>query len=157
MQYVTYIANQTRVHGLATSIEKTAPRQLAKGIPLYGPHFKPPNFLDIVKRSAVPKIQVETAYLKAVTIIHPFYFPQLSKCPKCDSGNISSNGWTTSGHRDVHGLRVEETALGIQLNCEACSQAGEVSCFATTNPLFWDQWEHWKIPSKSYRGHKQSK
>lgn len=148
VQYVKHIANQTRVHGLATSIAKTAPRPLAKGIPLYGPHFKPPTFLDKAKRSAVPKIEVETAYLKAVTIVHPFYFPQLSKCPRCSSENIKWDGWTTSGHRDVHGLRVEETALGCQLLCQACLQHGGPSCFATTNPVFWDLWEHWRIPSK---------
>ncbi|KAJ7138761.1 hypothetical protein C8R43DRAFT_893207, partial [Mycena crocata] len=64
--------------------------------------------------------------------------------------------------RKVHGIRIEERALGYQLRCNDCEKKygkggtdigasnadGEkLGCsFATTNSVFWDRWEHWKIP-----------
>jgi hypothetical protein len=66
-----------------------------------------------------------------------------------------------SGHRDVHGIRQEETAIGYQLVCKACkkqhsavdkSKQGHSTsyCFATTNASFWGKWEHWEIPRKTW-------
>lgn len=121
-------------------------------LPLHGPHFLPPEFLDASKRQAAPEYHPKTLYLKPVMILHPFYFAaQLSSCPRCRSNRISWEGWTTSGHCDVYSLRFNETAIGCQLSCKACHEQkmeGEkiVSKFASTNPVFWDAWEHWKIP-----------
>ncbi|KAJ7277282.1 hypothetical protein C8J57DRAFT_1713702 [Mycena rebaudengoi] len=63
---------------------------------------------------------------------------------------------------NVHGIRVEEKALGYQLRCSLCKmkygkggthvgakdpERGTLgSCFATTNAKFWNRWEHWEIP-----------
>jgi hypothetical protein len=74
------------------------------------------------------------------------------------------DGWTTTGHRDVHGMKEEETVLGYQLICRQCeiryshakdNIGGENRsyCFATTNPTFWQKWEHWKIPRKKSHLH----
>lgn len=145
--YIDWIANECRVRGQPQT------RALKKEIPLFGPRFVPPTFLDTQKRSLAPQYKPETTYLKSITAIHPFYFPQLANCPRCGSKDISWNGWNTSGHRDVHGLRVEETAIGFQLQCATCQQQKETeedvrTCFSTTNPKFWEFWDHWKIPRK---------
>jgi hypothetical protein len=68
------------------------------------------------------------------------------------------DGWTTSGHRELHGVQEEETVIGYQLICKPCeaqfsrtkgsSDKGSF-CFATTNPIFWKNWEHWAIPCES--------
>jgi hypothetical protein len=110
-------------------------------------------------RHPTPNIEPEIAYLKPLNIIHPFYHEFLAKCPECDSTEVRWDGWTTAGHRGIHGVREEETALGYQLVCKPCEArfsrakgscgADEGSyCFATTNPLFWKKWEHWAIPRK---------
>ena len=120
-----------------------------------GPRFLPPTYTQIRKRNVTPVYQPTTAYLKPLNIIHPVYFDNISQCPKCDSTNTHWDGWTTTGHRDLHGVREEETALGYQLNCKDCesqhrdshTKGGKDSyCFATTNVLFWEKWEHWAIP-----------
>ena len=222
--------SEARIHGLAKSIEKTAPHLLARGIPIYGPRFHPPTYLDAHRKSATPDHKPETAYLKPVTTIYPFYFPQISSCPHCGSSEITWEGFTPTGHCEMHGIRTEETALGCQLSCKKCEarraeerleiekksgedrgggsgrtteggafeedvaeeeeesgseeetsgdekskkegkgskgkgkaskakakkakkkwskKTGPLSCFATTNSIFWETWDHWKIPCSS--------
>lgn len=155
VQYVKYLHSSTVLHGLAKA--STPRRTLQPEAPILGPRFLPPTYLHLQRRHITPNIEPETAYLKPITIVHPFYFPSLAQCPQCGSGDIRWDEWTTTGPRDVHGVRREETALGIQLRCNAqCAErfsgpdASETGayCFATTNVLFWMKSEHWEIPSK---------
>lgn len=165
VEYVNTLYNQTKIHGNAKN--KTAP-VLGKNIPLLGPRFVPPTYLHLRKRQVAPNIGPETAYLKPLNIIHPFYYPSLSRCPQCGSLDVLWDGWTTTGHRELHGVYVEETALGYQLQCKDCKKEHSKSktinrtgddgnfCFATTNPAFWKHPEHWEVPRKSFRAHQRT-
>jgi hypothetical protein len=155
VEYVAFVYKHTK-HQRNTKKDGPAP-SLPKDIPFLGPRFLPPSYLHSQKRYPTPVSQPQTAYLKPLNIIHPFYYDHLNKCPQCNSLDVHWDGWTTSGHRDLHGLCEEETALGYQLICKQCkdkySGAKEDAsgnhggfCFATTNPLFWKNWEHWAIP-----------
>ncbi|KAI0673879.1 hypothetical protein C8Q78DRAFT_968391 [Trametes maxima] len=130
------------------------------------PRFIPPGYLHATRRNLTVDIQPETAYVKALTVIHPLYFPELAKCPRCAATGpaVSWTGWTPSGHREVHGIDREETAIGYQLRCQRCAEgaAGQQAtgqdseanfCFATTNHLFWQAYEHWEIPGEDPASH----
>ncbi|KAJ7081764.1 hypothetical protein B0H15DRAFT_912552, partial [Mycena belliarum] len=97
------------------------------------------------------KVKAEIAYLRPINIVHPLYYPNLLSCPRCGSGDARWDGWNGTGSREVHGLRREETALGYQLRHETCvpDEGGGLTksrSFVTTNQIFWEKWEHWKIP-----------
>ncbi|KAJ7937613.1 hypothetical protein B0H13DRAFT_1588392, partial [Mycena leptocephala] len=159
VEYVNCISKLITVNG--NSKKSTGPAPLPKGIPIIGPRFVPPGFLDIQKRGGL-NLQPSCLYIRPLNIIHPFYYPSITTCPQCASKNIQWKGWTGAGSREVHGLRVEEKALGYQLRCIPCGEKygkdgtdfgaknaeGEKlgSSFSTTNAIFWDHWEHWKIP-----------
>ena len=128
---------------------------LPVGIPLLGPRFVPPTYLHVKKREDNVAIQPETAYLKPLNVIHPFYYPDLGKCPRCDSLDVLWDSWASNGHRDLHGVHEEEMAIGYQLQCKACKEnkathtqddEGGGYCFLTTNQVFWTKWEHWRMP-----------
>jgi len=155
VEYVNFVYKLTKCHG--NSKKDALPLSLPKDIPLFGPQFLPPSYLHVQRRRPAPVIQPETAYLKPFNVIHPFYYDNLSKCPQCESTDVRWDGWTTTGHWDLHGVREEETALGYQLVCKPCEghfshakgSAGNDEgsfCFATTNMVFWKKWEHWEIP-----------
>jgi hypothetical protein len=146
VQYVNYIHKATTVRGGPKNGQ--APPILRKEVPILGPRFLPPSYIHIQKCSPTPAIIPTSAYLKPLHIIHPFYHPELAKCPQCDSDNILWEGWNTAGHREVHGIHREETALGYQLKCQPCRDSSQQSnyCFATTNAKFWGNKEHWEIP-----------
>jgi hypothetical protein len=155
VEYVDYVSRTTSLHG--NSKPGAVPSTLPKGVPLLGPRFCPPSYLHEAKRSSTPKVLPETAYLKSITVIHPFFFPGLNNCPQCASTDVLWDGWNATGAREVHGLRREERAVGYQLRCKTCKvkfgkggseQGAAQYCFATTNQIFWQRWEHWKIPSK---------
>jgi hypothetical protein len=155
VEYVSLVYKHTK-HQRNSKDSGPAP-SLPKDVPFLGPHFLPLSYLHSRKRYPNPVIQPQIAYLKPLNIIHPFYHDHLGKCPQCGSSEVRWDGWTTSGHRDLHGLREEETALGYQLICKPCENKfsrvkGDAKgiqgsyCFATTNPVFWKNWEHWAIP-----------
>lgn len=90
-------------------------------------------------------------------IIHQAWFPFIMRCPNCRSRNVQPNGWTATGHREVHGLCHEECVLGVQFRCVDCAArraegggsedtADEKYCFSTTNPEFWQKISLWEIP-----------
>ncbi|KAJ7166768.1 hypothetical protein C8R46DRAFT_1351047 [Mycena filopes] len=153
--YVNAVHKLTTVNGNNKSA--TGPPALPKGIPLLGPKFLPPGFVDVQKRNGT-----NINDIRPLNIVHPFYYPNLEICPQCSSADVKWKGWTGAGSRDVHGIRMEEKALGYQLRCDPCSKKygqggtdfgarnpnGEKleSSFATTNAIFWERWEHWKIP-----------
>ncbi|KAK6971771.1 hypothetical protein R3P38DRAFT_3297859 [Favolaschia claudopus] len=149
-EYVTFLHGQTRPTR-TTKTSNTVPKAkpLAPSIPIYGPKFTPPSFVEIHHRGG--KISPEIAYLRPIHIVHPVYYPLLAKCPHCGSQDIAWDSWNGTGSREVHGVRREETALGYQLRHEACvPDEGGVGTknrsFVTTNPAFWKKWEHWEIP-----------
>ncbi|KAF8580073.1 hypothetical protein K439DRAFT_1302063, partial [Ramaria rubella] len=162
LEYVDFVHKKIHVHA---NSKNALPRSLSSNILLFGPHFLPPSYLHIQKRKTEP-VAPQTAYLKPLTVIHPFYYPELDGvgCPHCGSKEIVWEGWTSTGAREVHGVKMEEVALGRQLHCKICEnehkrlkeakKEGKFSgivplyCFASTNSLFWSKWEHWQIPGE---------
>ncbi|PIL36291.1 hypothetical protein GSI_01954 [Ganoderma sinense ZZ0214-1] len=154
VEYVNWVYGMTKT--------KHGRKPLPRDIPLYGPAFIPPSYMHEQLRNGMKTtVAPETAYLKAVTVIHPLYFPQLEKCPRCGTrkpSDLDWYGWVPTGHCEVHGVDREETALGYQLRCQSCKtrakgqqatrKNGEGSyCFSTTNHTFWSKYEHWQIPA----------
>ncbi|KAL6303303.1 hypothetical protein BKA93DRAFT_818126 [Sparassis latifolia] len=152
VEYVNFVYEQVKSHGNSKGIatQCTVPREL----PIYGPHFLPPTYTEAHQRSATPEVTPDTSYLKPVTVVHPFYYPELTQCPQCDSTDVKWTQWAATGHREVHGIFWEETAIGYQLRCKNCEtqagmhghQGGGMYCFATTSHLFWERREHWEVP-----------
>ncbi|TCD65447.1 hypothetical protein EIP91_002660 [Steccherinum ochraceum] len=147
--YVDILVAETSIHG--NSKTTATRRALPYTFPILGPRFVPPDYLHVIKHSPQPQIEVETAYLQTVTIVHPWYFETtLDSCRACGTDNTSwDGGWTTSGPRDVYGLERDEVAMGYQRRCETCKQKqGGNFCHATTNPTFWEGWSYWEIPQE---------
>ncbi|KAJ7037697.1 hypothetical protein C8F04DRAFT_1328715 [Mycena alexandri] len=158
VEYVSYVFKETRHHA---SSKQTGPKILAKVIPILGPRFLPPTFLDSQKRDPT-NIQPAVQYMRPLNVVHPFYFDNIGKCPQCSSNDIAWDSWTSGGSRNVHGVRLEEKAIGFQLRCKPCegryskhgTNVGETTAtgeklgysFATTNTKFWNDWQHWEIP-----------
>ncbi|KAF9475046.1 hypothetical protein BDN70DRAFT_814699 [Pholiota conissans] len=150
VEYTTYLYKKVAVHGNASASNKAIPRVISKDIPLLGPKFSPPSFLHVLWRDAAPIITPETAYMSPLTVVHPVFYPtEFTECPGCGSKNFRWDGWTSTGARSVHGIRADERAIGFQLRCKDCEEtkAPGGHCFATTNTVFWDKWNHWRIPS----------
>ena len=143
-------------------------RALPPEWPLYGPDFYPPTFAHYLRRQAVSACDPEWAYIKKVQILHPVFYPFLARCPSCRSKDVHPNGWTSTGHREVHGVSSEEVVIGVQLRCNNCNSARTRSagedvedvlggrtldnskfCFVTTNTEFWDKLAVWEIPRES--------
>jgi len=162
---VTYLYNQTRVHGNAKPGVKTAP-MIDKRLPIYGPRFLPPSYLHQRKQSSRGDIKPEVAYLKPLNVVHPFYYKDLQRCPRCGATDETTwFSWTATGHREVHGLQREECAIGYQLRCGHCKKTqgeggltssekkrkgeDEQHCFATTSSTYWKKWSFSNIPRMS--------
>ncbi|KAI0720549.1 hypothetical protein C8T65DRAFT_567715, partial [Cerioporus squamosus] len=152
-EYVNFLSKHTRA-----TAKGATPVTLSPRIPLLGPYFEPPSYTHIQRRSAAPEIVPTTAYLKPVTIVHPLYFPELGECPNCGSTDVTWFGWSPTGHREVHSVAREETAIGFQLRCNPCkklygkggtkAEEEEHYSFLTTNCAFWEKREHWEFPSE---------
>ncbi|KAG2740956.1 hypothetical protein P692DRAFT_20688297, partial [Suillus brevipes Sb2] len=113
IEYVNYISDKTRVR----SAKALTQPHLDSKIPLLGPHFVPPCYLHALRRNQLePAVNPETLYLKPLWVIHPFYYSELARCPRCNcTDSIRWDGWTGTGPRDVHGMFVNEGAIGTQL------------------------------------------
>jgi hypothetical protein len=157
VEYVNFLWDCTRVN--RDRGKETGSTYLPRDIPLLGPRFVPPSYPQLERRQyAASGLTPDMAYVKPITIVHPFYYPSLTICPKCqskDSKDISWKGWTSTGSREVHGVQREETAMGYQLQCRACEISVSTKtaeqkgyCYATTNPVFWQNWEYWQIPRR---------
>ncbi|KAF9017331.1 hypothetical protein BDZ89DRAFT_961196, partial [Hymenopellis radicata] len=148
VEYVSHVWDATKPSG-GRNGHKTSPA-LPSTILSLGPKFIPPNYHDHYRRRSAVNITPRTANLKAVTIIHPVFFPELfNNCPRCNAGaeDLRSNGWTGQGPREVHGLFREEMALGWQIKCMKCKDQPEKGyCFASTSAEFWEHKEHWEVP-----------
>jgi hypothetical protein len=118
IEYVNYLYDHTSVHGNCS--KGTIADSLPQNVPILGPRFVPPSYLHVEKRQKCPMVQPATAYIKPLNVVHPFYYPTISQCPQCDSANIKWDSWTPTGHREVHGIRLEECAIGFQMRCNDC-------------------------------------
>ena len=120
VEYVNLIWNTTRCR----SSKATAVKTLGYDVPILGPRFVPPTYLHSRLRPGQGSIKPDTQYIKPINIIHPLYYPELARCPRCQSCNDTTwEGWTTTGARELHGVSHEETALGLQLRCDACKRS----------------------------------
>ncbi|KAI1788923.1 hypothetical protein LXA43DRAFT_843469, partial [Ganoderma leucocontextum] len=128
-------------------------------IPYYGSKFYPPTYISEKLRKVSPNVTPELSYLKPVTVLHPALIEELNFCPRCNAtgSDLSWNGWTTSGPRDVHGVSSEEQVIGVQMRCNRCKAArGKADadddnkdpsyCWGTASSQFWENREHWQIP-----------
>ena len=153
--YVNFLWETTKIP--PNSGEDKTPRDLARAIPMHGPRFVPPTYMYLRTRQYLAEIEPGAAYLKPLHIIHPVYYPELLKCPRCgttDRSKVKWDSWTSAGHRELSGLRRNETVLGYQIRCKDCHELPDENgnthhCLATTNPIFWENWETWAIPSES--------
>ncbi|EGO22398.1 hypothetical protein SERLADRAFT_473153, partial [Serpula lacrymans var. lacrymans S7.9] len=80
VEYVDFVSSATSVH--PNSKSGSVPPNLKSSIPFYGPRFTPPTFLQLEKRKHLPNVKPGTAYMKEITIVHPFYFDGLDQCPR---------------------------------------------------------------------------
>lgn len=153
IEYVDYLHSKLTVHKNTSPKTKDIPRTLDKSVPLLGPRFGPPTFLHHMRRDVTPLIEPKCAYISALTVVHPVFYPTtFTACPQCNSSEFRWDGWNGTGAQNVHGVRMNERAIGYQLRCKDCkaSKATAGYCFVTTNHVFWEKWEHWKIPSKLF-------
>lgn len=143
VHYTNLINKLTRVHGNAKKVTKTTSRpNLELLVPLLGPQFLPPTHRQLSHRNRAADVTPDSYYLKPLTVLHPFFYPELLVCPNCKTNQHTSiEGWTHSGPRDVFGLRRHETAIGVQIRCSQCK-----FCNATTNHEFWAGCEIWQFP-----------
>lgn len=153
VQYVDYIyRKKLSTHGNASALAKRAILTLDKSIPLLGPKFAPPSFFHSMRRKATPIVVPELAYIRAITTVHPVFYPTtFTCCPICNSPDILWDSWNATGAQSVYGIRANERAIGYQLRCKKCKEINspEGHCFATTNYLLWGKWESWRVPSTS--------
>lgn len=123
---------------------------------LCGPCFPPPTFSHYQLRQVASDCDPEWAYIKTVMVIHQVFFPFIARCLNCHSRNVRPNGWTSTGHREVHGLSAEECMIGVQFQCVDCAAGREGGgsgdsdekryCFLTTSLEFWEKMSLWEIP-----------
>ncbi|KAI1792879.1 hypothetical protein LXA43DRAFT_886663 [Ganoderma leucocontextum] len=158
-EYTAFLAHQIR----NTKGEKGARKSLDPRIPYYGSKFYPPTYISEKLRKVAPNVTPDLSYLKPVTVFHPALIEELNFCPRCNAtgSDLSWNGWTTSGPRDVHGVSCEEQVIGVQMRCNRCKAARGMAdadddddddpsyCWGTASSQFWENKEHWQIPSKS--------
>ena len=96
-------------------------------MPILGPRFVPPTYLHSQLQPGPTDVQSDIQYLKPISIIHPLYYLELAKCPRCQSSkDVTWEGWTTMGACELHGISHEETALGLQLRCNGCKRNGKL-------------------------------
>ncbi|TFY76752.1 hypothetical protein EWM64_g7260 [Hericium alpestre] len=158
LAYIAFLFKKTRLHGNAGADKK--PPSLKLRVPILGPCFVPPGYLQLEKWSGLPKIMLETAYLQPINVVHPFYSPRLNRCPRYRGSNIWWYGWTSTGLRLVYGMRRSEWAIGYQLRCKDCKKEREELfpsvdeeedvvhySWVMTNAQFWESWEYWEVPS----------
>ena len=80
--------------------------------------------------------------------------PELARCPQCNGKNVSWDSWAATGYRDVHGIDIDEYALGYQLRCKDCEACPSENpqrerrkhCWVTTSADFWTSHRLWDIP-----------
>ncbi|KAG2091337.1 uncharacterized protein F5147DRAFT_748138 [Suillus discolor] len=93
VEYVQFLWEKTRRRS-----KKGETNKLGVNVPLLGPRFMPPSYLHIQKRSGGGAVDLTIQYLKPLNIVHPFYHPQLARCPRCGSDkDMTWEGWTSKG------------------------------------------------------------
>ncbi|KAI0344801.1 hypothetical protein BDW22DRAFT_1326630 [Trametopsis cervina] len=124
VEYVNYISGSKAAVSIGQP--KKGTYQLPASVPLWGPIFHPPTFSNTLvrgtardkKTGALYDIKPDLAYLRPITVLHPFYFPRLRRCPRNMLHQVTNDGWQSNGSREVHGMYHEQSAIGFQLRCE---------------------------------------
>ena len=151
--YLNVLSSYAFNHGNAAQPGQS--RKLPKHFPILGPRFVYPTYLEEHLRTPGSlKVDAYRALMAPVNVVHPVYYSRTKtkfrKCPQCGEEDIKKvywAGWASNGHREVHGLRRPETAMGLQLRCRSCAAAKKKQyCFATTSVDFWEKWKYWEIP-----------
>jgi hypothetical protein len=120
VKYVNLIWNTTQCHSSKAAAAKT----LGYDAPILGPCFVLPTYLHLRLQPGQSSIKPDIQYIKPINIIHPLYYPELARCPQCQScGDTTWEGWATTGACELHGISHKETALGLQLYCDACKRS----------------------------------
>jgi hypothetical protein len=147
VEYVDFVHKKTHVHGNAT---KAIPPSLPNDIPLLGPRFTPPSYFHVQKQDKTAPITPQIAYLKPLTVVHPFYFQELSEagCPYCTSLEITWDRWTSTGACEVHGVTVEEFAIGQQMCYKPCAQAHDKLKHAKAKGILREHCRHTASPQQ---------
>ncbi|KAH0835880.1 hypothetical protein J3R83DRAFT_9759, partial [Lanmaoa asiatica] len=167
VEYVNLISQKTWIHKDSGYVK------LLPDISLLGPCFMPLSYLHLTRQPGNRIINPETQYLKPLTVIHLFYYPELVWCPWCcSSDDVLWEGWTGTSARDMHGISFEECCLGQQLRCNACKAVKPAKegcdlssnsqtesekhkgdengltgyCFALMSHAYWSHWQRWEIP-----------
>lgn len=145
--YVDYLYSLTRVHANSTKIRK---EHIPDDIPVLGPRFLPPSPVLTAKyRSGVRNLSTAGFYLKAVTVVHPFYdsLAEDVGCPTCKNNgtvpSISWKSWARAGPRIVQGIDNTEFAIGYVMSCKTCTKQS-----TSTSYDYWKPIPHWKVPRK---------
>ncbi|KAA1473136.1 hypothetical protein DENSPDRAFT_899980 [Dentipellis sp. KUC8613] len=115
VQYVTYLHDKTKIHA-NTKTAKPAPA-VPRDVPIYGPRFIPPGYLHVQRRKSWPQIEVETMYLKPVSVIHPFYYPRIGGIPIF----FKSSAVTRELFDLILELRLGGTSIGLAENIKPSS------------------------------------
>ncbi|EIW55953.1 uncharacterized protein TRAVEDRAFT_94498, partial [Trametes versicolor FP-101664 SS1] len=76
-EYVSFVAECTR-----PSKPGAAAHPLRVDVPFLGPRFVPPHYLHIQRRLVTADITPDLTYLKPLNVVHPFYYPELARCPQ---------------------------------------------------------------------------
>ncbi|EJD45149.1 hypothetical protein AURDEDRAFT_165695 [Auricularia subglabra TFB-10046 SS5] len=137
LEYVNHVHSRTRVHGNTKSINQPV---LSDTIPFLGPRFVPPRPASIYARRAGVQLTPESWYLRPLNVIHKFYDPGLRSCRVCgaEKTHTSSDRGASTVPRRVHGISLDELAIGQQLKCQHCKdRVSKQSSYALTSSAFW--------------------
>lgn len=161
LEYINAVYIETKV---PPNAKNRLMRPLTSVIPIIGPIFIPPSYIHLRIRDPTCFVTPDIAYLKVLHVVHPFYYPNIGRCPYCTSTNVRWDSWTATGPREVHGVDREECAIGYQLRCNSCfkereerKKSGEADgepqeaapdqyCTTTTSVDFWKPYDFWQIP-----------
>ncbi|KAJ7177526.1 hypothetical protein C8R43DRAFT_942795 [Mycena crocata] len=118
VEYVSFIHKATSVNGNNKST--TGPKPLAKGIPILGPEVHS-TWVPPLTQNGSPGLELDSERSMVFGWRRKLWVYNCETCKgKYGKGGTEQNAKNTNGDK-----------LG--------------SCFATTNPIFWRHWEHWKI------------
>ncbi|TFY80628.1 hypothetical protein EWM64_g3383, partial [Hericium alpestre] len=109
--YVNFLWDTTKIP--PNSSKDKTPRNLARAIPMHGPCFIPLTYMYLRMHQYLAEIEPGAAYLKPLHIIHPVYYPELLKCPRCGTTDRFKLTMTSAGLaeniRQLHLLEYQQT------------------------------------------------
>ena len=95
VEYVMFLWNATHCCNPKAMTAKT----LRFDVPILGLHFVSLIYLHSQLRPGPTDVQPDIQYLKPISIIHPLYYPELIKWPRCQSSkDVTWGGVDNNGH-----------------------------------------------------------